>query len=51
MRYKCNELFHGSIEIWIANAQNGQEGRFALKNMRCVPKAVRVAQKMGQELE
>jgi hypothetical protein len=50
MRYKCNEPFDGLIVIWIPNAQNGQERRFALKNMCCVPKAVRVAQEMGQGL-
>lgn len=36
--------------IWIIHAQNGEKGRFAFKNMRCVPKAVRMAQKMGEGL-
>jgi len=50
MRYKCNELFHGSKAIWIANAQNGQEGGFTLKNMRGLHKAFRLAQEMGEGL-
>jgi hypothetical protein len=50
MRYKCNELFHGSKAIWIANAQNGQEVGPSIENMRGVPKAFRLAQEMGQGL-
>jgi hypothetical protein len=50
MRYKCNELFHGSKAIWIANAQNGQEVGPSIENMRGVPEAVRMAEKMGQRL-
>jgi hypothetical protein len=50
MRYKCNGPFHNPIAIGIAYAQNGQEGRFALKNMRGLCKTVRLAQEMGEGL-
>jgi hypothetical protein len=50
MRYKCNELFHGSKAIWIENAQNGQEVGSSIENMRGMPKAVRLAQEMDKGL-
>jgi hypothetical protein len=50
MRYICNGPFHNPIAIGIAYAQNGQEGRFALKNMRRLRKTVRLAQEMGEGL-
>jgi hypothetical protein len=50
MRYKCNGAFHSPLAIGIAHAQNGQEKRFAFKNMRRLRKTVRLAQEMGEGL-